>query len=259
MLGATVRTRHETTGRRDRRVTHRLDRSAGRRGTAAPTGTALARRTVRVIRFTEYGIPHIVARNYPDLGFGTGWAQAADQVCTLADGFVTVRGERSRFFGPDATTDGSLSSASDNLSSDLYFRGVRQTGTVERLLAEPAPLGPSREVRDLMSGFAAGYNAWLRQNRITDPACEGATWVRPIIRRRREAHTARPTPGPVPGAPRSWDRPHTWYAARRTAVPWVVPSGKVRGGGRATGGPVRCCCRTVRGNSFEAMRCSRSM
>jgi acyl-homoserine-lactone acylase len=57
--------------------------------------------TSAVIRYTEYGIPHIVARDYRSLGFGTGWAQAADQVCTLADGFVTLRGERSRFFGPE--------------------------------------------------------------------------------------------------------------------------------------------------------------
>ncbi|MFF4505164.1 penicillin acylase family protein [Streptomyces sp. NPDC001401] len=133
-----------------------------------------------VIRYTEYGIPHIVAEDYADLGFGTGWAQAADQVCLLADGYVTVRGERSRFFGPDAATDFSLSSASDNLSSDLYFRGVRQSGTVEKLLAEPAPLGPSRQVKDMLRGFAAGYNAWLAQNRITDPACRGKAWVRPI-------------------------------------------------------------------------------
>jgi acyl-homoserine-lactone acylase len=133
-----------------------------------------------VIRYTEYGIPHIVAKDYANLGFGTGWAQAADQVCTLADGFVTVRGERSRFFGPDAAPDGSLSSAAKNLSSDLYFRGVRDTGTVEKLLAEPAPLGPSHEVKDLMRGWAAGYNAWLAQNRISDPACEGAAWVRPV-------------------------------------------------------------------------------
>jgi len=133
-----------------------------------------------VIRYTEYGIPHIVAGNYPDLGFGTGWAQAADQVCTLADGFVTVRGERSRYLGADAATDFSLSSAADNLSSDLYFRGVRQSRTVERLLAEPAPLGPSKDVEDLMRGFAAGYDAWLAQNRINDPACRGAAWVRPI-------------------------------------------------------------------------------
>ncbi|MEU9733843.1 penicillin acylase family protein [Streptomyces sp. NPDC048002] len=133
-----------------------------------------------VIRYTEYGIPHIVARDYANLGFGTGWAQAADQVCTLADGFVTVRGERSRFFGPDAAPDSSLSSAAKNLSSDLYFRGVREAGTVEKLLAEPAPRGPSRQAEELMRGFAAGYNAWLRQNRITDPACAGAAWVRPV-------------------------------------------------------------------------------
>ncbi|MFF2510223.1 penicillin acylase family protein [Streptomyces sp. NPDC058086] len=133
-----------------------------------------------VIRYTEYGIPHILAKNYSDLGFGTGWAQAADQVCTLADGFVTVRGERSRFFGPDAEPDGSLSSAAENLSSDLYFRGVRATGTVEKLLTEPAPRGPSRDSKDLMRGWAAGYNAWLAQNRITDPACRGASWVRPV-------------------------------------------------------------------------------
>ncbi|MEU9454082.1 penicillin acylase family protein [Streptomyces sp. NPDC048277] len=133
-----------------------------------------------VIRYTEYGIPHILAGNYADLGFGSGWAQAADQVCTLADGFVTVRGDRSRFFGPTAATDFSLSSAGDNLSSDLYFRGVRRSGTVAKLLAEPAPLGPSRQVKDLMRGFAAGYDAWLAQHRITDPACRGAAWVRPI-------------------------------------------------------------------------------
>ncbi|MFC8676471.1 penicillin acylase family protein [Streptomyces griseorubiginosus] len=132
------------------------------------------------IRYTEYGIPHILARNYADLGFGTGWAQAADQVCALADGFVTVRGERSRYFGADAAADSALSSATKNLSSDLYFRGVREAGTVEKLLAQPAPLGPGREVKELMRGFAAGYNTWLAKNRITDPTCRGAAWVRPV-------------------------------------------------------------------------------
>ncbi|MCX4986268.1 penicillin acylase family protein [Streptomyces sp. NBC_00572] len=133
-----------------------------------------------VIRYTEYGIPHIVAKDYANLGFGTGWAQAADQVCTLADGFLTVNGERSRYFGPDAGTDGSLSSAATNLSSDLYFRGVKDAGTVEALLRTPAPAGPSRDLKELMRGWAAGYNAWLRKNRVTDPACAEAEWVRPV-------------------------------------------------------------------------------
>ncbi|GAA2567874.1 penicillin acylase family protein [Streptomyces roseoviolaceus] len=133
-----------------------------------------------VIRYTEYGIPHILAKNYTDLGFGTGWAQAADEVCTLADGFVTLRGERSRHFGADTAADGALSGARTNLASDLYFRGVRESRTVEKVLAEPAPVGPSREVRGMMRGWAAGYNAWLKKNKTTDPACAGASWVRPV-------------------------------------------------------------------------------
>ncbi|MFH8728924.1 penicillin acylase family protein [Streptomyces termitum] len=133
-----------------------------------------------VVRYTEYGVPHILAGSYADLGFGTGWAQAADQVCVLADGFLTVNGERSRYFGSAGAPDGSLSSATTNLSSDLYFRGVKEAGTVEALLRAPAPAGPSGDLKELMRGWAAGYNAWLRKNRITDPACAGASWVRPV-------------------------------------------------------------------------------
>ncbi|OKI31373.1 penicillin amidase [Streptomyces sp. CB03578] len=143
---------------------------------SGPSGGGLS----AVIRYTENGIPHILAKDYAHLGFGTGWAQAADQVCVLADGFVTVAGERSRWFGADAAPDLSLSSATKNLSSDLYFKGVRESGTVEKLLATPAPAGPSKDLRELMRGWAAGYNAWLTQNRITDPACKGAGWVRPV-------------------------------------------------------------------------------
>ncbi|CAM5278283.1 penicillin acylase family protein [Streptomyces abikoensis] len=133
-----------------------------------------------VIRYTEYGIPHIVAKDYANLGFGTGWAQAADQVCTLAEGFVTLRGERSVRFGPDTRPDGSLSSASTNLSSDLFFRGLNDAKTVDEILESPAPAGPTRQAKELMRGWAAGYNAWLAQNRVTDPACRGAAWVTPV-------------------------------------------------------------------------------
>lgn len=142
----------------------------------APKGGGLS----ALVRYTENGVPHILAKDYANLGFGTGWAQAADQVCVLADGFLTVSGERSRWFGPDAAPDGSLSSAAGNLSSDLYFKGIRESRTVEKLLATPAPAGPGKDVKELMRGWAAGYNAWLAQNKITDPACKGAGWVHPV-------------------------------------------------------------------------------
>ncbi|MEU1823308.1 penicillin acylase family protein [Streptomyces abikoensis] len=144
--------------------------------TGHPSGGGLS----AVVRYTEYGIPHIVGKDYANVGFGSGWAQAADQVCELATGFVTLRGERSRFFGPEGRTDRSLSDAGDNLSSDLFFQGINDARTVEKLLDRPAPAGPSHQAKELMRGWAAGYNAWLRQNRVDDPACKGAEWVRPV-------------------------------------------------------------------------------
>ncbi|MFJ2607064.1 penicillin acylase family protein [Streptomyces sp. NPDC087425] len=133
-----------------------------------------------VVRYTAYGIPHIVARDYPSLGFGTGWAQAQDAVCDLAEAFITVRGERSRHFGARGAPNPRASAATTNLASDLFYRGVRDTGTVERLMATPPPTGPSHRSAELRRGWAAGYNAWLRQERITDPACGKARWVRPV-------------------------------------------------------------------------------
>lgn len=206
------------------------DRGSGPSGTSGPSAPSSGGLSA-VIRYTENGIPHILARDYAHLGFGTGWAQAADQVCVLADGFLTVAGERSRWFGPDAAPDGSLSSAAKNLSSDLYFKDVRDSGAVEKLLATPAPAGPGKDVKELMRGWAAGHNAWLAQNKITDTACKGARWVRPVTvtdvaargfavsvlggqGRAVDGITAARPPGPTaPGAARSRG------ASRRTRGP----------------------------------------
>src|SRR6478752_1102033 len=54
------------------------------------------------IRRTQSGIPHIRAADWGSLGYGYGYAQAQDNLCSLADGFVTWRGERSEHFGADA-------------------------------------------------------------------------------------------------------------------------------------------------------------
>ena len=37
------------------------------------------------IRRTEYGIPHILANDWQSLGFGTGYAFAQDNICTIAE------------------------------------------------------------------------------------------------------------------------------------------------------------------------------
>ena len=136
------------------------------------------------IRYTEYGIPHITAEDYAGLGYGTGYAAAKDNLCLIAQGIVTLSGERSRHFGPDAAPDGSLSGASTNLASDVFFTAVNDSGIVEKLIAEPAPYGPNADVRELSRGWAAGYNRFLREvlreGEITDPACKDAAWLRPV-------------------------------------------------------------------------------
>ncbi|WP_406437723.1 penicillin acylase family protein [Streptomyces sp. NBC_01613] len=130
------------------------------------------------IRRTEYGIPHILAGDFDGLGYGYGYAFAQDNVCELADQIVTLRGERSRFFGPDGDSGEGV-----NLASDTYYRGQLRTGTVQRLLDRKAPLGPTPEVRRMVEGYAAGYNRYLRDtgvDKLPDPRCKGKPWVRPV-------------------------------------------------------------------------------
>jgi acyl-homoserine-lactone acylase len=131
------------------------------------------------IRRTEYGIPHIRAKDYGSLGYGYGYAFAHDNLCVMADRVVTLRGERSRYFGPTADPDNPLANeegATRNLASDVYYGGVRQSGVVQRLLARPAPLGPTAELRELVDGYVAGYNRYLRDTGVAhlpDPTCRG--------------------------------------------------------------------------------------
>ncbi|MFF2661997.1 penicillin acylase family protein [Kitasatospora sp. NPDC058032] len=134
--------------------------------------------TTRISR-TEFGVPHVVARDFGGLGYGYGYAFAQDNLCQLADQVVSMRGERSRWFGLDQRSVG----RPGNLESDAYQQSVLRSGTVQRLLARPAPLGPTGEVRQLVDGYVAGYNRYLRDtgvDHLPDPSCRGKGWVGPI-------------------------------------------------------------------------------
>ncbi len=126
------------------------------------------------IRRTSFGVPHVKAADYGGLGYGVGYAFAQDNFCMMADEFVTVRGERSRFFGESGTTP----YLRNNLVSDFYYTLVN---------ADPAPLlagleKMSPELRAAFRGWAAGYNRYLREKGVANlPApCTGAAWARPV-------------------------------------------------------------------------------
>ncbi|MFD7834091.1 penicillin acylase family protein [Streptomyces sp. NPDC059761] len=160
-------------------------------GSPAAGSSALASATAGqgpdkpTIRYTEYGIPHITASNWEGLGTGYGYAAAKDNVCTLADTYLMVNAQRSRYLGPDGkASPGENQNTTTNLNSDLYFQRINDNRVVERLIDQPAPNGPEPEVKEAIRGYVQGYNRYLAEtgvNNISDPACRGAAWVRPIM------------------------------------------------------------------------------
>ncbi|GAA3957571.1 penicillin acylase family protein [Allohahella marinimesophila] len=121
------------------------------------------------IRRTTNGVPHIRADNLASAAFGSGYAQAQDNVCLLAENFVKARSERALYFGPGPDNA--------NIISDFSYKAQDIRSGAE---AEFEQLTP--ESRALTEGFTAGYNRYVRE---TDPstlpeACRNQPWVKPI-------------------------------------------------------------------------------
>jgi acyl-homoserine-lactone acylase len=148
---------------------------------SAPAG-AHASTTDQVTIVTDSaGIPHITAASYAALGYGEAYAFAADDFCTLAEDFVTVNGERSKYFGATGlAVDYAYGSAETNLESDMFWQSVKDSGLFAKETSAPPPVGPIPQVRQLYGGYVEGYNAYLASGKLNDPACAGKPWVRPI-------------------------------------------------------------------------------
>lgn len=136
---------------------------------------AKARYDATIVR-TNYGIPHITAKDWRGVGYGVGYSYAQDNLCMIAEEFVTVAGERSRHFGREGTAVVGFAPV-DNLSSDFFFRSIIN---LPRLRAGAKAQG--REVALMTDGYVAGYNRWLREigPKGVPEACRGKAWVRPI-------------------------------------------------------------------------------
>lgn len=152
-------------------------------------GASVRRPGVELVR-TSHGVVHVRAQDFRGLGFGLAYAYAEDNVCMLADMLLTVRGERSRYFGGDAPPtqgkDGEYSVAIDYLNehmfdlrnedSDFFFKAYLD---LEALRAGHARASP--EAKAMLAGYVAGYNQYLREHGSALPAaCRGVGWVKPI-------------------------------------------------------------------------------
>ncbi len=139
------------------------------------------------IRRTQYGIPHIKSVGWGNLGFGVGYAFAQDNICVMAETFVTVNAERARYFGPTGTYRSEANGVvPTNLNSDFYYQWINESGVIEGLVdgSWPHSRPLSAQVRSSTEGWVAGYNAYLSDiggvDNISDPNCAGASWVRPL-------------------------------------------------------------------------------
>ncbi len=131
------------------------------------------------IRRTTMGVPHIKASDWGGLGYGYGYAQAQDNLCTMADSFLTYRGERSKFFGADAlAVYNSTIARPRNIDSDFFHRHLITQDVLDAMVAQQGD-----SLRKLTAGFVAGYNRYVRDNQASGKAhaaCRGEAWVRPI-------------------------------------------------------------------------------
>lgn len=110
------------------------------------------------LRRTTDGIPHIRASTWRGLGIGYGYAQAQDALCTLAEGFVTLSGRRSYYFGADGRSQAMTAPGKpSNLENDFFFRSFADQKAVDAFKREQ----PS-DLTELIVGFAEGYNRYLR-------------------------------------------------------------------------------------------------
>lgn len=126
------------------------------------------------IRWTSYGIPHIIADDMPSAAFGQGYAFAKLDGCILADQVVKLRGERSAFFGPGE--DGA------NVDSDFTHRAL---AFVEK--GEQSWDSQPEHIQTLVQGYVDGYNAYLAEDGASLP-CGGEPWLRPITPQDLMAH-----------------------------------------------------------------------
>ena len=97
------------------------------------------------IRRTQFGVPHIMARDLRAGYYALGWVQLEDHGARVAMGLVRSRGEMGKWFGRD-------SMESDFLAQRLRRLAIEKYATLDA------------DTREAYEGFAAGVNRYIELN-----------------------------------------------------------------------------------------------
>jgi len=106
---------------------------------------------------TTYGIPHIKASDFGSLGYGYGYAFSQDNLCTLMEDLVAIRGERSKYWGGDGTYSIRPPEITpNNIDSDFFWKFMADEDAVQRFRNKSAP-----EVQQIVHGYVDGFNRYI--------------------------------------------------------------------------------------------------
>jgi len=130
---------------------------------------------------TTYGIPHIKASDYGSLGYGYGYAFAQDNLCTMMEDLVAIRGERSKYWGGDGTyAIRPADITPNNVDSDFFWKFMADADAVQRFRNASAP-----QVRQLVHGYVDGFNRYITELQVGEhpgeqAACAEEPYLQPI-------------------------------------------------------------------------------
>lgn len=111
----------------------------------------------------SWGVPHITAADWGSIGYGQGYALAADRSCTVIDQIVKVRGDRARWLGAGEDDE--------HVNSDFAYRHLGLWENAPTRWAEQ-----SERVQDVVDGYVAGFNAQVADGGLGS-WCSEAAWA----------------------------------------------------------------------------------
>ena len=130
---------------------------------------------------TALGVPHIKADDFASLGYGMGYVFAEDNLCVFMDDLVTIRGERSRYFGPEGTYKIEANdSVADNVSSDFFWKSILPDAVWQKTRTKTLP-----DYQNVVTGYVDGFNRYISELKAgaypgRHQACAGKDWLQPI-------------------------------------------------------------------------------
>lgn len=119
---------------------------------------------------TEYGIPHVVAKDWGSLGYGYGYAYAQDNYCVVMKEVVRANGQSARYLGEDA-----------NVDEDFVFTYYNTDAVIQADWIDGQP----QYMQNAFGGYVAGFNRYFQETGRANLAegeegCRNAEWAREI-------------------------------------------------------------------------------